>query len=59
MTTKEKIQQELDELPDELLEKVHQYLTALKKKPGKRKKIKTYKLGGRFDNLDIRRQAYE
>ena len=60
MSTKEKIQLELEKLSEQDLEKVSQFINELKNKKGKRTQhLKTFNLGGKFDNIDIRKEAYE
>ena len=60
MSTKEKIQQELEKLSEQDLEKVSQLINELKSKKGRRTQhLKTFNLGGKFDNIDIRKEAYE
>lgn len=60
MSTKEKIHQELEKLSEQDLEKVSQFINNLKSKKEKRTQhLKTFNLGGKFDNIDIRKEAYE
>lgn len=55
MITKQKIKKEIDEIPDDLLEEIYQFINSLKKK----KNLHTFKLKGQFDELNIRQAAYE
>lgn len=59
MTTKEKIKKNIDELSDDLLEKVDQYINLIKADNSKKKKVRTFKLKGQFDKVNIRHSAYE
>ncbi|MBD3374337.1 hypothetical protein GF406_04810 [candidate division KSB1 bacterium] len=59
MTTKEKVKDEIDNMPEELLDQVYEFINALKIKKARNKKIHTYRLKGRFDNMNIRERAYE
>lgn len=60
MTTKEHIKTEIDQMPDELVAKVHLFIKSLKKKENTKKvPFHTYKLNGAFDHVNIRRKAYE
>lgn len=59
MTTKEKVKKNIDELSDDLLEKVDQYINLIKADNSKKKKVRTFKLKGQFDKVNIRHSAYE
>lgn len=59
MTTKEKIKRQIDNMPEDLLEQVDKFIRSLKRRTKSKKFIKTYKLKGRFDNINIRERAYE
>ena len=59
MSTKEKIKKELDTLPDEILNQVYEFLHLLKSGKKKRHPIKSFRLKGQFDNINIRKIAYE
>ncbi|MBW1999396.1 MAG: hypothetical protein JRJ29_15725 [Deltaproteobacteria bacterium] len=59
MELKEKIKKEIDSLPEEYLPQLERYLETIKNGKQKEKRIKTVHLKGKFDNLDIRRVAYE
>ncbi len=59
MELKEKIKHEIDSLPEEYLLQLEQYLETIKSRNIKKKQIKTIHLKGKFDNLHIRRIAYE
>jgi len=58
MVTKERIKREIDRMPNDLLEKVYKYINGLTPKETK-KKFPTYKLKGKFDNINAREKAYE
>jgi hypothetical protein len=59
MTTKEKIKHKIDQMPNDILEKVYKYIDGLT--PGKttKRKFRTFKLKGQFDNINVRERAYE
>jgi hypothetical protein len=59
MTTRNKIKQEIDRVPEEMLEKVHKYINAITTASKIKKKFPTYKLKGQFDKLNVRKRAYE
>ena len=59
MELKEKIKHEIDSLPEEYLPQLERYLETIKNKNIKKKQIKTIHLKGKFDNIHIRRFAYE
>jgi len=59
MELKEKIKKEIDLLPEEYLLQLERYLEIIKSGKLKEKRIKTVHLKGKFDNINIRRAAYE
>ncbi len=59
MELKEKIKQEIDSLPEEYLPQLERYLETIKSRDIKKRQIKTLHLKGKFDNINIRRVAYE
>ena len=59
MELKEKIKHEIDSLPEEYLPQVERYLETIKSRDIKKRQIKTLHLQGKFDNINIRRVAYE
>ena len=59
MELKEKIKHEIDSLPEEYLPQLEQYLKTIKCKNIKKRQIKSLHLKGKFDNLNIRKVAYE
>lgn len=59
MIDKERIKKEIDQMPDELVEKVYAFIAQLQKEKKHKKTIHSYTLGGAFDNTHIRTQAYE
>ena len=62
MELKEKIKHEIDSLPEEYLPQLERYLKIIKSKKSKNIKkrwIKTIHLKGKFDNLNVRKVAYE
>ena len=59
MSTKEKINQLLDTLGEEDLKKVEQLIESIKSKKKRTEHLKTYDLGGKYDQVNIRDVAYE
>ncbi len=59
MTTKEILKEEIDKLPSNLLDEVSQFIDSIKIKKKSRQKLHSFKLKGRFDQLDVRKEAYE
>lgn len=60
MTTKEKIKKNLDELPEDLIEQIYQFVESIKPKNSlPKKRIQTFHLNGQFDKINIRQSAYE
>ncbi len=46
-------------MPNDLLEQVLKFINSIKPKRSEKKRIHTFKLKGAFDNLNIRKKAYE
>ena len=59
MVTKEKLKKEIDELPQDLLKQVYQFIHSMKGKTVKKNRIRSFKLKGQFDDINIREKAYE
>jgi hypothetical protein len=59
MTTKELLKDEVEKLPNELLEEVHRFISRIKTNPPKKARLHTFKLRGSYDKLNIRANAYE
>lgn len=59
MTTKEKLLKVIDNLPDEKIKEVYKLLNSIKGNKKNVKRLKTFNLGGKYDNIDIRKAAYE
>ncbi len=59
MELKEKIKKEIDMIPEEYLPHIEQYIKIKKSGKAKKKQVKTMHLKGKFDNIDIRKLAYE
>lgn len=59
MSTKEKVKIEIENLPDDVLEQVYQFINSLKTKKKSHHKLRTVNLNGQFDDVNIREQAYE
>lgn len=57
--TKNIIKEEIDQMPDEMVEKIYEFIRTIKQKDKPYKKMHTYKLNGAFDQIDIRKKAYE
>ena len=59
MTTKEKVKREIDQMPNDALEKVYKYISSLRQKTAQQKKVRTFNLKGQLDDVKIRERAYE
>lgn len=59
MTKLEKVKEEVDKMPNDVLEQVLKFINSIKPKRSEKKRIHTFKLKGAFDNLNIRKKAYE
>lgn len=60
MSTRDQIKNEIDKLPEEALQEIQIFLRFLKTKPlVEKRKRPAFKLSGRFDDFDIRREAHE
>jgi hypothetical protein len=59
MIAREKIKEEIDKIPDYLLMDILSFISQIKTKKRVDKKLRTYKLKGKFDDLNIRTIAYE
>jgi hypothetical protein len=59
MTVKEKIKKEIDKMPNDLIEKVYQYISALGVKKTRKNRNHTFNLKGQLDDVNIRAKAYE
>ncbi len=59
MITKARIKRKIDKLPNEFLDKVYNYINNLTNNRKGKRKIRTYKLKGQFDDINIRTKAYE
>ena len=60
MELKEKIKKEIDSMPEEMLYRLQKYLDSIKKENSERKRqIRTLHLKGQYDNINIRKIAYE
>ena len=58
LITKEILKKEIDKLPVDKLEKAYKLLSTIRNKKPNGKKIATFKLGGKYDNMNIREYAY-
>ena len=59
MELKEKINKTIDAIPEEYLPQLERYLEIIRSGKLKEKRIKTVHLKGKFDNINMRRVAYE
>jgi ABC-type phosphate/phosphonate transport system substrate-binding protein len=59
MTTRDKLKKEIDKLPDDLVNKVYQFINNLRPQDKKPVKLQTYKLKGQLDDVNVREKAYE
>ncbi|MBI2966611.1 MAG: hypothetical protein HYY40_02200 [Bacteroidetes bacterium] len=59
MSTKEKIKNEIDNLPEAFLKKVYEYIYSIKTVNSKRLPVRTFHLKGQYDKINIRQKAYE
>ncbi len=59
MVTKEKVKRKIDRMPKNLLTKVDKYIDIIISEITEKKKIRTFKLKGQFDNIDVRKRSYE
>ncbi|MHB2155173.1 hypothetical protein ACX8XN_12380 [Calditrichota bacterium GD2] len=59
MELKEKIKKEIDLIPEEYLPQLERYLKTIKSGKRKQLHIKTLHLKGKYDNLNLRKLAYE
>ena len=59
MTTKEKLKEEIDSMPEELITEVDKFIRSIKNNMEKKQLLHTFKLSGRFDDLNIRAEVYE
>ena len=59
MITKEQVKQEIDQLPDDVMEQIYVFICSIKPKKSFKKPIRSFKLKGQFDKMDIRELAYE
>ena len=59
MEIREKVKKEIEKIPDHQLKDVLNFLTDIRKGKTSKKKIHTFKLNGKFDNMNIRARAYE
>ncbi len=59
MELREKIKKEIDSIPEEYLSQLEQYIKTIKSSKRKQLRIKTLHLKGKYDNLNLRKLAYE
>jgi hypothetical protein len=58
MTKRESLKREIETLPDKIIEELYNLVHPVPEKKHK-KSVRTYKLNGQYDNVDLRRTAYE
>lgn len=58
MNLREKIKQEIDSLSDEEVQKLEKLIVSLKTKK-RTDGLPTFDLGGKFDKMNLRKEAYE
>lgn len=59
MATKERLKKEIDKLPQNLLDQVYQFINSMKEKKRTKKRTRSFKLKGQFDDVNIREKAYD
>ena len=61
MATKEQIKKQVDKLPDEWLDRIYTWLKSITKVKDKKKNtsLTPRDFKGKFDNRDLRKEAYE
>jgi len=59
MISREKLKKEIDKIPDELLEQIERFIQTIKYKQRKKKTLHTFHLHGKYDDINIREEAYE
>ena len=59
MITKEHVKQEIDKLPNDVLDQVYLFICSIQPKKPARKHIPSFHLKGQFDHIHIRATAYE
>ena len=59
MSIKETLQQQIETLTESELQEVARLIERLKAPKKRSQYLKTYDLRGKFDNLNVREQAYE
>ena len=59
MIIKEKIKKEIDKMPDDVMQEVYEFIHNIKTTKTRKRKLHTYKLKGKFDNVNVRESAYE
>lgn len=57
--TRELIKKEIDKLPEATVKEIYRLIQSLPKAHKGKKRIRTFKLGGKFDDVNIRELAYE
>ncbi|MEW6381180.1 MAG: hypothetical protein AB1611_16455 [bacterium] len=59
MITKDQLKKEIDELPENLLDRVYQAINLIKRDQQAKDKVRSFRLKGQFDNVNIREKAYK
>jgi len=58
MVTKTLLKKEIDKLPKSMLEKAYKLLNSIRSTKPAKKRAKKFKLGGKFDDVNVREYAY-
>jgi hypothetical protein len=53
MITKDRLKKEIDELPEDLLDRIYQFINSIKQDRQVKGKIRSFKLNGQFDDINI------
>lgn len=57
--TKDDLKREIDNLPESVLARLHKFIGSLKKRKKKDEAFPTFNLNGKFDEINVRSEAYE
>ncbi|MCL6583192.1 MAG: hypothetical protein K6U11_06075 [bacterium] len=59
MITKDQLKKEIEGLPEDLLDQIYQFIKTIKRDDQGKAKIRSFKLKGQFDNINIHEKAYK
>jgi len=59
MITKDQVKREIDNLPEDKMDEIYNFLHYIRTRRAIKKKVPSFRLKGKFDDIDIRSQAYE